>query len=102
VSWVDVSGDSRLANAQWLTLEALLPKGNGMGRRRGRDRLINGIRWRVRTGALWREVPDRNREMPVDSTLAWAHQHAAGARKGGPASTQPGGVGNESDRPARC
>ena len=83
--------------------------------------LINGIRWRIRTGAPWRDVPERygrwetvyglfhrwqrdgtwarilaelqaradakgliTWEVSVDSTVARAHQHAAGARKKGP------------------
>ena len=82
--------------------------------------LINGIRWRTRTGAPWRDMPARYGPWPtvyglfrrwqrdgtwsriltalqaqadakglitwqvsVDSTVARAHQHAAGARKGG-------------------
>ena len=82
--------------------------------------MINGIRWRIRTGAPWRDVPERygpwvtcyclfrtwQREgvwadvltklqaradakglitwdVSVDSTVARAHQHAAGARQRG-------------------
>jgi transposase len=94
--------------------------------RRGRPpkwekrQLINGIRWRVRAGAPWRDVPPQYGPWPtvyglfrrwqrdgtwrqvltglqaradaaglitwdvsVDSTVARAHQHAAGARKRG-------------------
>ncbi|MGW5422188.1 transposase [Streptomyces sp. NPDC003943] len=97
-----------------------------MGKKPGRPptwtrrRLIDGIRWRTRTGAPWRDVPDwygpwdraydlfrrwqRNGtwkrifeqlqaeadakglitwDIGVDSTIARAHQHAAGARKKG-------------------
>jgi transposase len=116
-----------LTNGQWQALESVLPKGNGMGRPpRNRRRLINGIRWRVRTGAPWREVPARygpwesvyglfrnwqragvwaqilidlqaradaagiiTWDVSVDSTIARAHQHAAGARKGGTFSASP-------------
>jgi transposase len=82
--------------------------------------LINGIRWRTRTGAPWRDVPARygpwqtvyglfrrwqrdgtwqriltqlqaqadaqgliTWDVSVDTTIARAHQHAAGARKKG-------------------
>jgi transposase len=87
--------------------------------------LIDGIRWRTRTGAPWRDVPARygpwqtvyglfrrwqrdgtwqqiltalqaqadaqgliTWEVSVDSTIARAHQHAAGARKRGPANAK--------------
>src|SRR5215213_8700548 len=103
-------------------LEPLLPTGKKSGRppRWSKRQLINGIRWRTRTGAPWRDVPARygpwqtvyglfrrwqrdgtwqqiltalqaqadakgliTWEVSVDSTVARAHQHAAGARKGG-------------------
>jgi transposase len=84
--------------------------------------LIDGIRWRTRAGAPWRDVPERYGPwhtlhtrfrrwaldgtfermlqaararadaageidwlVSVDSTVVRAHQHAAGARKGGSA-----------------
>ena len=96
------------------------------GRKSGRPplwtkrQLINGIRWRTRTGAPWRDVPARygpwqtvygllrrwqrdgtwkrilaqlqaradgqgliTWDVSVDSTVARAHQHAAGAAKRG-------------------
>ncbi|MGC5054685.1 IS5 family transposase [Micromonospora sp. DT48] len=111
-----------LTDAQWVALEPLLP----VGRRPGRPstwtkrQLIDGIRWRTRAGAPWRDVPecygswaavyalfrrwqrdgtwakiltalqavaDRAGrvvwDVSVDSTVARAHQHAAGARKRG-------------------
>jgi transposase len=82
--------------------------------------LIDGIRWRTRTGAPWRDLPEQygpwdrahdlfrrwqrdgtwkrifeelqteadaqgliTWDVSVDSTIARAHQHAAGARKRG-------------------
>jgi transposase len=117
-----VTGRADLTDAQWTVLEPLLPRGKKAGRRRiyPRRQLIDGIRWRVRTGAPWRDVPDRygpcgsvydlfrrwqrdgtwrrvvtalqgradaagliTWEVSVDSTVARAHQHAAGARKRG-------------------
>jgi transposase len=85
-----------------------------------RRQLIDGIRWRVRTGAPWRDMPAGygswaavyglfrrwqragvwqqiltalqaraeaegriTWDVSVDSTIARAHQHAAGARKRG-------------------
>ncbi len=87
-----------------------------------RRQLIDGIRWRTRTGAPWRDVPERygpwdrvydlfrrwqrdgtwarivthlqaeadakgliTWDVNVDSTVCRAHQHAAGATKGGSA-----------------
>ena len=57
---VTVTGRHDLTDAQWAVL-ALLP----VGRRPGRPptwtkrQLIDGIRWRVRVGAPWRDVPER-------------------------------------------
>jgi transposase len=122
VPTVPVTGRADLTDAQWAVLEPLLPRGKKPGRRRiyTRRQLIDGIRWRVRTGAPWRDVPDwygpwqsvyglfrrwqrdgtwrkiltalQGRadaaglitwDVSVDSTVARAHQHAAGARKRG-------------------
>ena len=48
-----------LTDVQWAVLYPLLPAGTGRDRpRRWAMRLIiDGIRWRVRTGAPWRDVP---------------------------------------------
>nr|WP_246193387.1 IS5 family transposase [Kitasatospora atroaurantiaca] len=125
-----------LTDSQWERLEPLLPRGKKPGRPRIRTRrqLIDGIRWWIRTGAPWRDVPprygpwervydlftrwQRNRtwkrilerlqaradangliiwEVNMDSTIARAHQHAAGARKGDLQQEPPGGVDVEPD-----
>ncbi|MFF5485777.1 IS5 family transposase [Streptomyces virginiae] len=111
-----------LADAQWAALESLLPKGVKPGRPpvHTKRQLINGIRFRTRTGIPWRDLPERygpwetvyglfrrwqrdgtwhrifeqlqakadakgliTWDVSVDSTIARAHQHAAGARKKG-------------------
>jgi transposase len=111
-----------LTNGQWARLEPLLPIGKKPGRPRTwtRRQLLDSIRWRTRTGAPWRDVPEqygpwdrvydlfrrwqRNGtwkrileqlqaeadakdlitwDVSVDSTIARAHQHAAGASKKG-------------------
>jgi transposase len=111
-----------LTDAQWAVLERLLPAGKKPGRppKWSKRQLIDGIRWRVRAGVPWRDVPpeygpwqtvyglfrrwQRNGtwarvltglqtladaaglitwDVSVDSTIARAHQHAAGARKRG-------------------
>ena len=108
-----------LTDAQWALLQPLLPTGKKPGRppKWSKRQLIDGIRWRVRTGTPWRDVPDcyghwrsvyglyrrwQRRgtwarilaalqghadtlglitwDVSVDSTIARAHQHAAGAR----------------------
>ncbi|MGY5031221.1 transposase [Streptomyces sp. 900116325] len=50
-----------LTDAQWSRLEPLLPKGKRPGRPPmwTRRQLIDGIRWRTRTGTPWRDVPER-------------------------------------------
>jgi transposase len=106
---------------------AAAAKGKKAGRppRWSKRQLIDGIRWRTRTGAPWRDTPARygpwqtvyglfrrwqrdgtwkrilsqlqaqaaangliTWEVSVDSTIARAHQHAAGARTGGTASAK--------------
>jgi len=124
-----------LTDAQWAALEPLLPKANRSGRpsQWSKRQLIDGIRWRVRVGAPWRDVPEcygswqavyglfrrwqrggiwaqmvtglQARadaaglicwDVSVDSTIARAHQHAAGARtRPDQQHEPPGGVGIE-------
>lgn len=111
-----------LTDAQWVALEPLLPPGRRPGRPSmwTKRQLIDGIRWRIRVGGPWRDVPEcygswaaayalfrrwqrdgtwakiltalqaladgAGRvvwDVSVDSTVARAHQHAAGARKRG-------------------
>jgi transposase len=132
-----VTGRADLTDAQWAVLEPLLPRGKKPGRPPtwSRRQLIDGIRWRVRTGAPWRDVPawygpwqlvyglfrrwQRDGtwrrivtalqaradaaglitwDVSVDSTVARAHQHAAGARKRGALQAEPpGGIDDEPD-----
>lgn len=49
-----------LTDAQWAVLEPLLPAGKRPGRpsKWAKRQLIDGIRWRARTGAPWRDVPE--------------------------------------------
>jgi transposase len=122
VTTLAVTGRADLTDAQWAVLEPLLPRGKKPGRppERTKRQLIDGIRWRVRAGAPWRDVPERygpwqtvyglfrrwqragtwreiltalqgradaagliTWDVSVDSTIARAHQHAAGARRRG-------------------
>ena len=111
-------GRGELTDGAWKQIEPLLPRG---GRRGGRwadhRKVVDGILWKLRTGAPWRDLPERygpwqtcydrfvrwrrdgtwdrllahaqtksdaagevEWEVSVDSTVARAHQHAAGAR----------------------
>jgi transposase len=56
-----VTARADLTDQQWQVLEPLLPKASGRGRpvKWPRRRLIDGIRWRIRVGAPWRDVPAR-------------------------------------------
>ena len=124
-----------LTDAQWAALEPVLPAPCELGRppKWSRRQLIDGIRWRVRVGSPWRDVPALygpwqtvyglfrqwqrdgtwqalltvlqavadaagriDWDVSVDSTMARAHQHAAGARRDGAAQVEsPGGVADE-------
>jgi transposase len=59
VDTIAVTRRSDLTDAQWVVLEALLPRSKKSGRpsRWTKRQLIDGIRWRVRVGAPWRDVP---------------------------------------------
>jgi transposase len=124
-----------LTDAQWATLAPLLPAPKRPGRPSSwsRRQLIDGMRWRIRVGAPWRDVPPQSGswsavyarfrrwqragiwqqvltwlqaladaagpitwDISVDSTIARAHQHAAGARKRG------GVAGRAARRGGRC
>ncbi|MFK3735195.1 IS5 family transposase [Streptomyces sp. NPDC088090] len=52
-------GRGDLTDGQWAVLEPLLPKGSKAGRPPvwPRRQLIDGIRFRIRTGVPWRDVP---------------------------------------------
>lgn len=49
-----------LTDAQWARLEPVLPPESGRGRppKWTKRQIIDGIRWRIRTGAPWRDVPE--------------------------------------------
>src|SRR6476620_12492356 len=50
-----------LSEAQWASLAPLLPPQKAKRGRPSRDHrtLLNGILWKIRTGAPWRDVPER-------------------------------------------
>jgi transposase len=112
-------GRGELTDKAWDWIEPLLPKNGRRGKQwQDHRRVINGILWKLRTGAPWRDLPERYGpwqtcydrfarwrrdgtwdrllahaqtesdaigevvwEVSVDSTIARAHQHAAGAHR---------------------
>ena len=56
-----------LTDVQWLVIAPLLP--NRVARVDDR-RVLNGIFWRLRTGASWADIPERYEPRSLPSTLA--------------------------------
>ena len=52
---------SDLSEAEWRLLKALLPAERGRKSRPAFDNrhIVNGILWRIRTGAPWRDLPEK-------------------------------------------
>jgi putative transposase len=48
-----------LTDAQWQRLQLLLPKQRGPSAKRGDREFLNAVLWRIRTGAPWRDIPER-------------------------------------------
>ena len=50
-----------LSEAEWRLLQDLLPAERGRRSRPAQDNrtIVNGILWRIRTGAPWRDVPEK-------------------------------------------
>jgi transposase len=59
VTTIPVTSRFDLTDARWAILQPLLPIGKKPGRppKWTKRQLIDGIRWRTRTGSPWRDVP---------------------------------------------
>ena len=56
-----VAGRHDLTDSQWAVLDGLVPMAKKTGRPSAttKRQLIDGMRWRIRVGAPWRDVPER-------------------------------------------
>ena len=62
-----------LTDEQWAVLKDLLPASSARGRpRRHRREVLNAIFWLLRTGAPWRDLPERYG--PWQSVYHWFNQ----------------------------
>lgn len=48
-----------LTDAQWKRIESLIPGRRGPRAKRGDRLFLNAVLWRVKTGAPWRDIPER-------------------------------------------
>jgi transposase len=48
-----------LTDVEWSVIEPVLPKGRPGPRRKEDRRVLNGVFWVLRTGAPWRDLPER-------------------------------------------
>jgi hypothetical protein len=97
VPTLSAAGRHDLADDEWRVLEPLLPAGKRPGRppKHPRRQLLDAIRWRVRAGSPWRDVPPAYGPWQSAYGLFRRWQRdGTGARKNGGAQREPpGGTG---------
>ncbi|MFF8618301.1 IS5 family transposase [Streptomyces sp. NPDC015350] len=55
-----MAGRGEVTDAAWERIVPLLPRADGRGRPwRDHRQVVNGVLWRLRTGAPWRDLPER-------------------------------------------
>ena len=77
-------GRGELTDAAWAVLAPLLPPGGKRGKPwQDHRRVINGILWKLRTGAPWRDLPERYGPWQTcyDRFVRWRRAHQAAARR---------------------
>jgi len=53
-------GHGELKDTAWAQIQPLLPENGGRGKQwRDHRQVLNGIVWKLRTGAPWRDLPER-------------------------------------------
>jgi transposase len=60
-----------LNDAEWERLEPLLPPHRAGRARRDDRQVVNGILWKLATGAPWRDLPERYGPWPTVYTRFW-------------------------------
>jgi transposase len=60
-----------LTEVEWARMQPLLPPRKAGQRRRDDRHVINGIIWKLTTGAPWRDLPERSGPWPTVSTRFW-------------------------------
>jgi transposase len=86
-----------LTDAQWAELAPLLPPTKPKTGKPNHDHrtLVNGILWKLRTGAPWRDVPERYGPWSTVYSRFWRSKRSSGGptRAGGSIGTSTSSTG---------
>ncbi|MEX5258020.1 transposase [Kocuria sp. CPCC 205281] len=67
-------GWGKPTNRAWVRIEPLLPVSGRGEQRRDHRQVINAIWWKLRTGAPWRDVPERHEPWTGSGRGSWLTQ----------------------------